>query len=306
MIFPTLLILFGLQYTADGVNARRFSPRAVTPSSKAGLAWPNGPYVDIEQFQSTGKVSWYYSWSPSSFDTDLEFVPMLWGQRQVTEFSTTINRTIVARNVSHILGMNEPELSSQSYMTPQQAADMWKVYIEPLKARSLRLGSPATTSGPRGKIWLTDFLAACAGCSVDFLALHWYGINATEFISYLNDFHQTFSRPIWITEWACHNFHILTMQCSQANVVSFMNETQSFMDRTDWVERYAWFGAMKDLQGVNPHNALMDGYGKITELGRQYIDAGPGGSTSATDDSRTIGITSVRLAVITALLILHF
>lgn len=23
------------------------------------------------------------------------------------------------------------------------------------------------------------------------------------------------------------------------------------MDNTDWVERYAWFGAMKDMQGVN-------------------------------------------------------
>ena len=30
-----------------------------------------------------------------------------------------------------------------------------------------------------------------------------------------------------------------------------MNVTQSFMDETDWIERYAWFGAMKDMQGVN-------------------------------------------------------
>lgn len=30
-----------------------------------------------------------------------------------------------------------------------------------------------------------------------------------------------------------------------------MNATQSFMNETDWVERYAWFGAMKDMQGVN-------------------------------------------------------
>lgn len=30
-----------------------------------------------------------------------------------------------------------------------------------------------------------------------------------------------------------------------------MNATQQFMDDTDWVERYAWFGAMEDMQGVN-------------------------------------------------------
>lgn len=30
-----------------------------------------------------------------------------------------------------------------------------------------------------------------------------------------------------------------------------MNATQSFMDNTEWVERYSWFGAMKEMQGVN-------------------------------------------------------
>ena len=30
-------------------------------------------------------------------------------------------------------------------------------------------------------------------------------------------------------------------------VVAFLNETQSFMDGTEWVERYSWFGVM-----VNP------------------------------------------------------
>jgi hypothetical protein len=31
-----------------------------------------------------------------------------------------------------------------------------------------------------------------------------------------------------------------------------MNQTQSFMDQSTFVERYAWFGAMENLQGVNP------------------------------------------------------
>ena len=30
-----------------------------------------------------------------------------------------------------------------------------------------------------------------------------------------------------------------------------MNKTQTFMDGADFVERYAWFGAMRDMQGVN-------------------------------------------------------
>ena len=35
-------------------------------------------------------------------------------------------------------------------------------------------------------------------------------------------------------------------QCSYNQIVRFLDETQTYMDKTDWVERYAWFGAMAD------------------------------------------------------------
>ena len=47
------------------------------------------------------------------------------------------------------------------------------------------------------------------------------------------------------------NYNNANEQCSQQDVVDFMNATQQFMDQTDWLERYAWFGAMEDMQGVN-------------------------------------------------------
>jgi len=47
------------------------------------------------------------------------------------------------------------------------------------------------------------------------------------------------------------NFVKADEQCSRQDVINFMNATQSFMDETEWVERYSWFGAMKELQGVN-------------------------------------------------------
>ena len=68
------------------------------------------------------------------------------------------------------------------------------------------------------------------------------------------------------------------------------------MDRTSWVDGYAWFGVMENLNGVNPvspdatcnvdtqamlnaeqmllqANAMMTPNGKINALGRQYIGA---------------------------------
>ena len=47
------------------------------------------------------------------------------------------------------------------------------------------------------------------------------------------------------------NFVKADEQCSQQDVINFMNATQSFMDETEWVERYSWFGAMREMQGVN-------------------------------------------------------
>ena len=80
-----------------------------------------------------------------------------------------------------------------------------------------------------------------------------------------------------------------------------MNATQEFMDGTEWVERYAWFGAMENLQGVNQvgklfaqsavaicdisfqDNALMDKSGELNPLGAQYIgDLIPNISTNYT------------------------
>ncbi|KAH9921276.1 glycosyl hydrolase catalytic core-domain-containing protein [Amylocystis lapponica] len=248
--------------------------RAVNTITKAGLAWPNGPYVNVNQFESTGKVQWYYTWSPNSVQSSLEFVPMLWGEDQLSAWQSSVNSTIQSLGITHALGFNEPEQDAQSNLTPADAASLWKAHLEPLKAQGVLLGSPAPSSAPAGKQWLLDWLDACdGGCTVDFVALHWYDINSTAFISYLEDFHNTFQKPLWVTEWACQNYNAANEQCSLQNVVDFMNATQAYMDITTWVERYAWFGAMENMQGVNQADAIMTPSGKINALGEQYIGA---------------------------------
>ena len=56
-MFPKLAsinaLLFSLTALSDPLNRRQ-----VGPNSKAGLAWPNGPYDNIQQYTTTGKVSW--------------------------------------------------------------------------------------------------------------------------------------------------------------------------------------------------------------------------------------------------------
>lgn len=59
-------------------------------------------------------------------------------------------------------------------MTPLEAARLWKQYIQPLKAYGVRLGGPAVTAAGSGRPWLKEFFAACTGCTIDFLPIHWY------------------------------------------------------------------------------------------------------------------------------------
>ncbi|KAJ7130848.1 glycosyl hydrolase catalytic core-domain-containing protein [Mycena crocata] len=279
----TIFFLLFLAHVSAHPTSRTLS---VTSSAKAGIGGGGNADTDMAQFMATGKVSWYYTWGKYSVDTELEFVPMLWGQKQVVQWSDPtdgINTTIAERKPTAILGMNTPQEKGQSNVTPQEGADMWRTYIEPFHAQGLCLGSPAPSSAPSGKSWIQDFLTACnGGCSIDFIALHYYGVNATKFIGYLTDFHDTFQRPIWVTEWACQNFNN-GPQCSAADVAAFLNETQTFMDSNDWVERYAWYGVTREIS-INPDDAMMDGIGKINDLGKQYIGA-EGSKTSGASPS---------------------
>jgi Glycosyl hydrolase catalytic core len=101
------------------------------------------------------------------------------------------------------------------------------------------------------------------------VVVDWYDTNSTAFIEYITDFHNTFQRPIWVTEWACQSF-TGAPQCSQKHTNDLMATTQEFMDKTDWVERYSWFGAMTDPV-ISPVDSLLDKDGDITPLGKQYI-----------------------------------
>ncbi|KAJ7217728.1 glycosyl hydrolase catalytic core-domain-containing protein [Mycena pura] len=292
----TLTILFSLLLSTAHVSALP-TLAATNLTGKAGIAGGGDAATDMVQFTATGKVSWYYTWSLSSVNTELEFVPMLWGAKDVaqwTDSSDGINATIAQRKPTAVLGMNEPQETGQSNLTPQEGADMWKTYIEPLHAQGLRLGSPAPSSAPSGKTWLQDFLTACdGGCTVDFIALHYYDVNATAFAAYLTDFHDTFQRPLWVTEWACQNFNN-GPQCSAADVAEFLNQTQAFMDAQDWVERYAWYGVLRNLGGVNTADAMLTGDGKITDLGEQYIGAAvPKTSGAAPGATGSFGLPSL-------------
>ncbi|KAF9008876.1 glycosyl hydrolase catalytic core-domain-containing protein [Cyathus striatus] len=250
-------------------NAATSSGSSSGGSGKVGLAWNNADESSIKNFVN-GQVSAIYTWSPwkpTVVDSlGLEFIPMLWGEKQISDFTSLVK----AGYAKTVLGFNEPNQSGQAEMTPARAAQVWKQYIQPLKNQGYSLVSPACTSAASGKTWMQEFIAACDGCTFDAIALHWYGTDPQEFITYLQDFHNTFNLPIWPTEFACQNFSG-GAQCTSDQVWNFMQTVKDFMDNTSWVGKYFAFGVLHDMAGVNSLDQLLGSDGQPTALGRLYI-----------------------------------
>jgi hypothetical protein len=176
-------------------------PFASAGFSKRGLAMiPGGNPTDITK--ASQAVSWVYNWNsspPLDMPNGILFVPMQWGSMGIATFSGVVT----AQGATTILGFNEPDLGSQANLDPNDAASLWKQYIFPLKSAGVRLGAPAISSAPSGAGWLTNFLAACTGCGIDFIPIHWYGIGFEDFSSYIEQLHNQFPNyNFWVTEFA--------------------------------------------------------------------------------------------------------
>jgi hypothetical protein len=239
---------------------------------KASLAWGVNDNTALKNMANGGKVGALYTWAPWIPDItkslNIRPCPMLWGEKQIGQFTSTVKEGYA----DCVLGFNEPNQAGQSDMDPAYAAQLWKQYIQPLKAKGYTLVSPAPTNAPSGKVWLQNFLKACnGGCHLDAIAVHFYGTDPEAMKSYLTDMHNTFGINIWPTEFACQNFGG-GAQCSKDQVWSFFQTIKPWMDSQNWIDYYFAFGAMYDLGNVNPLNALLGGNKYPTDLGYFYLN----------------------------------
>jgi len=195
---------------------------------------------------------------------------MLWGYKQLDDW----NSQVKGKKFSNVLAFNEPDQSGQSAMSVGSALSLWKQAIQPMHSRK---GSPAVTSSPAGLAWLDSFLSQCHApdCTVDFVTIHHYGMDEQVFISMIETLYNKHKKPIWVTEWACQNYGSnQNQQCDQGKVASFLSTTQSWLDSTNYVERYAWFGPLTNWDlapNFNQKNGLLSKSKSLSALGHQYI-----------------------------------
>ena len=258
-------------------------------TSKRGLAWPwNNPQTHFPLYQpaiDSGKITWLTNWElwkPDGCPDLLEYVPMVRTAKEVENIDGFLGSLWPDRRKAgeqrHFLGLNEPDVASQANSSVDEALELWKEDVIPARSKyKFRLGAPAVSSAPEGRVWLRQFLKRLESdgkAKIAFLPLHWYGTDVAEFELYLRSMHDEFRKPLWVTEFACVGMD--GRRASAEEVEVFLTQSVILLDGLDFVERYAWFGAM-DHPGewTGKEIALTEtngGKGNMTELGRVYSE----------------------------------
>ncbi|KAI0254316.1 glycosyl hydrolase catalytic core-domain-containing protein [Lactifluus subvellereus] len=261
------------------------SPVPVTtpaPSSsgnhKVGLAWSNGEQSALSKFQSP-HTRYIYNWQLDGYGGNIdpskygfEYIPMVHDSSSAPRAREVVTST----GAKILLTMNEPDQSSQSNMSPSEAVKLWLQYIDSLSQDGVRLISPACTNSPDGFKWMVEFMNACNGCHISAIATHYYGTDPGDFENHVNKLHDTFSRNIWVTEFACQDFSGQNHQCDNGQVWNFLTQTQNFLEGAAFVEAYFWFAPMTQseiqVQNVNRLDSLMKDNGSPSDLGYKYLN----------------------------------
>jgi len=237
-----------------------------------GLWSADAPTVSRD-LDRTG-LAWYYTWTrvpPEGVAPGrAAFVPMVWGPTEADAAKLDeIDRTAPA-----LLGFNEPDNTTQSNMTVEEALALWPA----LERTGMRLGSPAPSSNSPDPIshvladdsWLARFMAAAQaqGLRVDFIAMHYYTVDPDPAImaADLEKVHARYGLPIWVTEWGLVDF-TQPDRFTPADTAAFLLAATRMMDALPFVERHAWFAMYDGGDGWHINTQLADADG-LTDGGK--------------------------------------
>ena len=199
-------------------------------------------------------VFWFYNWgcTVGRYLEDvpgIEFVPMCWNGN----YNADAIREYCASHpeIKYLLGFNEPNFTNQANMTPQAAAEAWGGVKALAEELGLKLVAPAMNYSPNPPYqdplkWMDEFVALVGLDAFDYMAVHSYG-GFGVMKDLAEKFHDRYGKDIWVTEfcyWPEEGNPNSTV--SPASQIGVMMQSLEWLEKTDWIFRYAWFKAIGD------------------------------------------------------------
>lgn len=277
-LIPVLALLFSLSACSKDDKSPDDNPSPTGSGKKGADFSTNMVYGTWNDDIVALKAFWYYTWGNklhAASPQNCEFVPMFWGQADVTTTNIAAVQQLKAQGkAKYVLGFNEPNRADQANMSVSQALRLWPQ----LESIGLPLGSPSADWPTRQ--WIYDFMDSCKlqNKRVDFICVHMYvGTDDNGFIQTLQNLYNKYKLPIWITEFATADWNATTPAANPyttEQVLAFMQRLLPKLEQLDFVKRYSWFsGDPKSAQMWS--SALIDVNGNLTELGKWYANYQP-------------------------------
>ena len=254
------------------------SPRLPHKSTKRGLCYDFKNHEVADMKLVGNSISWFYNWgaatnktlAQASAEYGIEFSPMCWnGSYNPT---TIVNTAELYGNCQYLLAFNEPNLTDQANMTPQQAATLWPTLLQTAHDNNLKIVSPAMNYGTLSgygdpEVWLDEFFSLIDASDIAAISVHCYMPSVAALKSYIEKF-EKYGKPIWLTEFCAWD----GFSGSAEEQMQYMSEAINYLEASPIVERYAWFIARTSNANAFPYMSLLTD-NQTTNVGSAYLAA---------------------------------
>ena len=220
----------------------------------------NGVPSAINQIDFNGPISAVSNWNtwvPPELQGRAPYRPMVHLEAQLSGGDWT-NIENSDQPIIHFF--NEPDKNG---ISPQTAASEWLNQMVPYaNQHQKQLVSPSCASDDNGLAWLATWMSLVQSRPPDFIGIHYYGTDGSAAKSFLQDLHSKYPQQRIIVS------EIASISRNIADVVGFTADIANWMDGTDWIFEYGFFGCMRQVADnfVSPQAQLMNPDGSFTPL----------------------------------------
>ena len=254
------------------IMAASLAVSSVLADFQYGLPWGG----DSRWAASIAKKSssWYHHWENGLVHElgHLEYVPTFWGPTKWSQWNKR-KHEMNHLHIEHLLAFNEPDVKGQANIDPDTAVGLFMQELQPYARKGIKVSSPQMVWDLD---WLSKFMNKCheAGCSISFIALHWYGgprdIEALK--KWVRSVHDKFKMPIWITEYGLN----AKSNPSDDDTIGFLAESLEWMSTQPYIHRVAWNGCYdvgsKPDSFISAKNAYFkDGSGALRAIAHAWF-----------------------------------